>query len=327
VNANISYAAASTAANAAAGTNDLMAQQAVPTYNVLAPTPAFSTVDASGTVTKDQSYYNFTAQAGYATVVLTWDNVNADSYNLYRATSASGPYTKITATPISASNGAPVTYSDTTVTNGTQYFYILTGVDVSGETAINTSTGATSGLTVSATPLGNPPATPTGVVVTGTNENAGATFPGVQGHVSFPAVSFANSYIIQRAPETAPGSGTPGPFATVPNGGAVTGTGSYITFADSDPALNSRTNYFYRVIAVNAGGQSTASTPAEMYAVGAPLASEGTVEVDVQASAYAAGTTSTIANAGNQGGLFNSVGGAITVASTTEWHVLSSVPI
>ena len=146
-NANISYAAASTAANAAAGTNDLMSQQPVPTYDVLAPTPAFSTVDASGTVTKDQGYYTFNALGGNNAVILNWNNVNADSYNLYRATSQSGPYTKINSSPIAATSGTPLSYTDSTVTNGTTYYYILTGVDVNGETAINTSTGVTAGLT------------------------------------------------------------------------------------------------------------------------------------------------------------------------------------
>jgi hypothetical protein len=314
VNANISYAAASTAANAAAGTNDLMAQQAVPTYNVLAPTPAFSTVDASGTVTKDQGYYTFTSQASNTAVQLQWNNVPADSYNLYRSSSAAGPYAPVNPSPIAApTTGAPVTYLDSGLTNGTKYYYILTGVDVNGKTAVTLSNGTTSGLTTSATPLAIPPATPTGVIAIGTN----STTTGVQGHISFPAVSQANSYIIQRAPETTPGSGTPGTFATVPGGGAVTGTGSTITFVDSDPSLKSTANYFYQVIAVNGALQSAASSPAEMKAVGA-LAAEGPVEVDVRAAAYPSGTTSTIANAGNQGGVFNAVGGAITVGPVAD---------
>jgi fibronectin type 3 domain-containing protein len=319
LNANLSWAASSTPANQAAGTYDLMTPQAVPTDDANAPTPQFSTIDAntvlSGTPdTHDSSYYTFTSQAGNQSVILAWDSVAADSYNLYRATAAGGPYAKINSSPIAATaNGAALSYTDTGLANGTAYYYILTGADVEGETAITLATGATSGPTTSATPMAVAPATPTNVVVVGTNSQSA----GVEAHINFPAVAFASSYIIQRAPESPAGSGTPGTFATIPNGGNVTGGGSTLTFVDSDPALSATANYFYRVIAANGGLQSAPSTPVEMQSVGA-LATEGTVEVQVEASAYATGTTSSIVNAGNQGGSFSAAGGAINVGPVTD---------
>jgi len=61
-----------------------------------------------------------------STVRLTWvasvtPNV---SYHLYRATSPGGPYTKLTSSPISATN-----YTDSTVESGKTYYYVATAVD------------------------------------------------------------------------------------------------------------------------------------------------------------------------------------------------------
>jgi fibronectin type 3 domain-containing protein len=314
--ANLYWSASSTAANQTAGTYDAMATQSVPTDDIVAPVPGFTTNDASGAVSKDQSYYALTTTVNSGVVDLQWNNVAADSYNIYRSTSQTGPYTLLTSVT-APTNGSPLTYGDSNVSNGATYYYIITGVDQAGETPVTLSTGATSGLTASATPMAVAPATPTGVVVGGINS---ATL-GIQNHVVFAAVPFATSYVVQRAPETTPGSGVAGTFVTVPNGGAVTGTGT-ISFVDSDPMLLSNVNYFYQVIASD-GLQSAPSTPVELKAVGTALAAEGTIEVDVNAASYAAGSTSSIVNFGNQGGVFNASGGAITVGAVADGSTAS----
>ena len=70
------------------------------------------------------------ATAGTNLVDLTW-NANGESdlagYNIYRATTSGGPYTKL--------NGAWLTqasYSDTSATGGTTYYYVVAAVDTSG---------------------------------------------------------------------------------------------------------------------------------------------------------------------------------------------------
>lgn len=72
---------------------------------------------------------NLTATAGDAKVTLSWTAVSgATGYNVKRATTAGGPYTI-------ASNVSGTSYVDTTVTNGTTYFYVVTAITPDGESA------------------------------------------------------------------------------------------------------------------------------------------------------------------------------------------------
>jgi hypothetical protein len=68
------------------------------------------------------------AVAGNARVDLTWSAATgASSYRVKRSTISGGPYTTV---------GAPVTstsYADTAVTNGTTYYYVVAGVNTTGE--------------------------------------------------------------------------------------------------------------------------------------------------------------------------------------------------
>jgi hypothetical protein len=62
-------------------------------------------------------------------VTLNWTastSSNVTGYNIYRATVSGGPYTKLTATPVSAT-----TYTDTAVQAGQTYYYVATAVDSS----------------------------------------------------------------------------------------------------------------------------------------------------------------------------------------------------
>ncbi|MBP2632047.1 MAG: hypothetical protein H6Q70_2675 [Firmicutes bacterium] len=68
------------------------------------------------------------ATAGDSQVTLSWTAVDgATGYNVKRSTTAGGPYTTI------ASNVSGTTYVDTSVTNGTTYYYVVTAVNVDGE--------------------------------------------------------------------------------------------------------------------------------------------------------------------------------------------------
>ncbi len=70
-----------------------------------------------------------TATPGDQQVALTWTaSSGATSYNLSRATTSGGPYTKI-ASP-TATN-----YTDTSVTNGTTYYYVVAATNANGTSA------------------------------------------------------------------------------------------------------------------------------------------------------------------------------------------------
>lgn len=93
-----------------------------------------------------------TATAGLRLVDLDWnDNTEPDlaSYNVKRSTSSGGPYTQIDSVTIS-------NYTDTTVTAGTTYYYVVTAVDAGSHESGNSNEA-------SATPYDNPPAAPTGL--------------------------------------------------------------------------------------------------------------------------------------------------------------------
>jgi len=72
---------------------------------------------------------NLSATPGNAQVALTWTAVSgATGYKVYRSTT-SGQQGNSIATPTSAG------YTDTTVTNGTMYYYIVTAVNAGGESS------------------------------------------------------------------------------------------------------------------------------------------------------------------------------------------------
>jgi fibronectin type 3 domain-containing protein len=91
--------------------------------------PQVNGIEVLGGASAPSAPLQLTATAGNAQVALTWNAVNgATSYNIKRATVSGGPYTTISS-PTSA------TYTDTSVTNGTTYYYVVTAVNASGESA------------------------------------------------------------------------------------------------------------------------------------------------------------------------------------------------
>jgi hypothetical protein len=77
------------------------------------------------------------ATAGNAQVSLTWNaSSGATGYYLKRSTTTGGPYNQI-ATPSATS------YTDSAVTNGTKYFYVVSAYNSAGESANSTEVSAT----------------------------------------------------------------------------------------------------------------------------------------------------------------------------------------
>jgi len=87
-----------------------------------------------------------TATAGIGQVALSWNaSSGATSYNVKRSTTSGGPYTTI------ATGVALTSYTDTSVVNGTPYYYLVTAVNASSESGPSNE--------ASATPLPPPPPT------------------------------------------------------------------------------------------------------------------------------------------------------------------------
>ena len=168
------------------------------------------------------------ASAGNAQVTISWTAVSgATSYNLYWSTTSG--VTKTSGTKIT---GVTSPYTQTGLTNGTTYYYVVTAVTAGGESAASNQ--------ASATPQVPAPSAPTGV--SAISGNAQVT-------VSWTAVSGATSYNLYW-------STTSG--VTPSTGTKITGVASPYT----QTGLTNGTTYYYVVTAVTAGGESAASNQA-----------------------------------------------------------------
>jgi hypothetical protein len=80
---------------------------------------------------------NLVAVAGNGSVALTWSPVTtATNYNVQRSLVSGGPY--VTNSSVTVTN-----YTDTQVTNGTTYYYVVSAVNANGESANSTQVSAT----------------------------------------------------------------------------------------------------------------------------------------------------------------------------------------
>jgi fibronectin type 3 domain-containing protein len=171
---------------------------------------------------------DITATPGNASVTLDWTSLpGATSYNIYW--SAAPGLAPGNGSQMAGVTTAPYTHSP--LNNGTTYYYVVTAVFATGESAPSTQ--------VSARPSTKPaPAEPIGVTVTPGNG---------QVTISWTSVSGATSYNIYWATFT-----------------GVTPLNSFLKAGVTNPytqkGLNNGSNYYYVVTAVNGNGESTAST-------------------------------------------------------------------
>jgi fibronectin type 3 domain-containing protein len=168
------------------------------------------------------------AAAGNAQVTLNWNaSSGAASYNVKRSTTSGGPYATI------ASGVTATTFTNTGLTNGTTYFYVVSAVNSSGESGNSNQ--------ASATPQNaqTPPPAPTTLMASPGNALVSLTWN---------ASSGATSYNIKRSTTNG------GPYATIASG--VTAT------SFTNTGLTNGTTYFYVVSAVNSFGESGNSNQA-----------------------------------------------------------------
>jgi cellulose 1,4-beta-cellobiosidase len=164
---------------------------------------------------------NLTATAGNLQVKLQWDAVpGVAGYKVKRSTTAGGPYTTLTTVTTNS-------YTDTSVTNGKTYYYVVSAIDATTQSAHSNEASATPALQA-----------PTGVTATAGN---------AQVALSWTASAGAISYKIRRS--TIVG----GPYSTI----ATATTTGYI-----DQAVKNGTTYHYVVAAYNGSQTSANSNPA-----------------------------------------------------------------
>ncbi|MHA2275864.1 MAG: fibronectin type III domain-containing protein, partial [Candidatus Kariarchaeaceae archaeon] len=161
-------------------------------------------------------------------VSLSWSAPSSDGgspvtdYNIYRSTTSGGPYTQVGTT-------TSLSYVDSAVTNGIEYFYVIRAVNVKGEGSDSTE--------VSDVPIGAP----------SPPQNLSGT-PG-SGQVSLTweaPVSDGGSAITGYTVKRSENNG--GPYST------TVGTTGSLTLTDS--SVSDGTTYYYIVLANNNNGPS-----------------------------------------------------------------------
>jgi uncharacterized protein YjdB len=184
--------------------------------------------------------------AGNAQVIVSWTGVSgASSYNLYWATTSG--VTTATGTKIL---GVASPYTQTGLTNGTTYYYVLTAVNAGGESA---ASGQVSGV-----PQAAVAGAPSGLSAVAGNAQVVISWTGVGG-----ATGYNLYWSTSSALTTSTGTKIPG-----------------VTSPYTQSALTNGTTYYYVVTAVNAGGESSASPQASATPqVPAPTAPTGVTAV------------------------------------------------
>ncbi|HEY3762035.1 MAG TPA: polysaccharide lyase family protein [Verrucomicrobiae bacterium] len=171
------------------------------------------------------------SSATHHSVTVNWTaSSGANFYTIYRSTlfDNGGGVSNILGTIVLNNTNTTASYTDTAVTDGGIYSYFVTATSAGGVSA-NSVSAATR-------PLPAPPASAPG--------SLSGNFIGTNIVLNWSAVSGAVGYIIRRATASA------GPYTYVQN---ITET----TFTDA--GLDTASNYYYQVTAVNAGGVSAGS--------------------------------------------------------------------
>jgi endoglucanase len=165
---------------------------------------------------------NLVATAGNTQVALTWTaSTGATSYTVKRATTSGGTYTNV------ATGVTSTSYTNTGLTNGTTYYYVVSAVNSAGSSANSSQASATPQATVTI------PAAPTNL--SGIAGNA-------QVALSWTASTGATSYTVKRA---------------TTSGGAYTNVATGVTSTTyTNTGLTNGTTYYFVVSAVNSAGSS-----------------------------------------------------------------------
>jgi fibronectin type 3 domain-containing protein len=168
------------------------------------------------------------ASAGNGQVVLTWSASavtsgygDATGYTVWRSTTSGAGYVKITPAAITST-----TYTDTGLTNGTIYYYVIQATNNVGNSAYSAQASATPAA------AGSVPGTPAGL---------SATAGSLQIVLSWTPTAGAASYSIYRS---------------LSSGGTYTQVATTNTAGYTDSTVSNGTAYYYKITATNGYGTS-----------------------------------------------------------------------
>lgn len=234
------------------------------------------------------------ATAGNSVATITWSRTEgAASYNVQRATSNAGPFTLV------AADLTETTYTDSTVENGANFYYMVTARNVGGEGA--------SSAQVSALPVA-PPSPVTEVLAAPGSGVVTLTWERTEG---------AASYTVKRA--AAPG----GNYTVLASGQTET------TYTDTD--VTNGTSYQYVVSAGNVGGESADSSPVVVQPVSPPgspssvASTAGNAQVELTWAPVAGAVSYNVKRSTAAGGPYAPVAGEVSAANHTDTGAINGV--
>jgi fibronectin type 3 domain-containing protein len=189
------------------------------------------------TATVPSAPQSLTATGGSGSVKLSWSVPSSNGgspitgYNVYRGTAPGAE----SSTPL-ATGVTTTSYTDSTVTNGTTYYYTVAAVNAAGPSPQSNEALATPQATV--------PSAPTGLVASGGD-----------GKVTL-------SWTVPNSDGGSPITGYNIYRSTTPGGEGATVFATAVSNSYTDSAVTNGTTYYYTVAAVNAVGSSPQSTEA-----------------------------------------------------------------
>jgi fibronectin type 3 domain-containing protein len=221
------------------------------------------------------------ATAGNRQIKLTWNAVaSAVSYRIKRSLTPGGPYTVI------GSSTTP-SYTDTTAKNGTTYFYVVSAVDATSQSADSNEASATATLQA-----------PTGLQATAGNRQVTLTWDAVEG---------ADSYRVRRS--TTSGGPPEDPYETV----ATVSSPTY-----TNTGLKNGTTYYYVVLAVEgserSGNSNEASATPQLVAPANLTATAQNMQITLTWSEVTGADSYKVKRSDTPGGEYSTIA---TVAETT----------
>jgi fibronectin type 3 domain-containing protein len=215
---------------------------AVSAYNTYGQSGNSSEVSATPALPVPAAPTGLVATAGNAQVMLVWTaSTGATSYDVKRSTTNGSGYQTVSSPTTSS-------FTNSGLTNGTIYYYVVTAVNSSGES----SASAQASATPAAAP--QPPAAPTGLTATAGNAQVSLTWTASAG---------ATSYHVKRS---------------TTNGSGYTQIAAPTVANFLDTTVTNGTAYFYVASALNAAGESANSSQAT--ATPANVAADVTITVD-----------------------------------------------
>jgi fibronectin type 3 domain-containing protein len=230
-----------------------------------------------------------TATGSNGQVALSWTAASgATSYNVYRGTSANG----LSTTPIATVTGT--TFGDTSVTNGTPYYYEVEGVNSLGTGSPSNEATATPSASIPSPPPSAPPA-PTGLSASATSGGVNLAWTGATG---------ATSYEVLRGTS----SGTETKLVS-----GVTGT----TYDDT--SVSSGNTYYYEVEGVKSGVTGAPSNEAK-----AVVASHISASISKSCSGSSCTFTSTSTDSGGTITTYSWTVSGATGSGSTFAHTFTS---